>query len=170
MPLKIIIDNVIDKQPLPAWLAWIHIFSAGNNRMQLAAAAALTLIVITIVGAIAGYLNSYFTESTAQYVANDVRLQVYHHLERLSFGYYDTHQVEKILSTITADVSTMQDFVSNTLLSILIDAMTILGILALMFYINWSFALIAVAVTPSFNFCFPFKAGSKKISARSAAG
>jgi subfamily B ATP-binding cassette protein MsbA len=155
-PLKIIIDNVIDKQPLPAWLAWIQIFSAGNNRMELAAAAAITLVVITIVGAIAGYLNSYFTESTAQYVANDVRLQVYHHLERLSFGYYDTHQIGKILSTITADVSTMQDFVSNTLLSILIDAMTILGILALMFYINWSFALIAVAVTP-FLLIFVFR-------------
>ena len=162
-PLKIIIDNVIDHQPLPSWLAWIKVFSIGNNKMALAAAAAITLIVITIIGAVASYINSFYTESVAQYVANDVRLQVYHHLERLSFGYYDTHQVGKILSTITSDVSTMQDFVSTTLLSILIDAMTILGILALMFYINWSFALIAIAVTPFLLvFVFRLKKSVKK--------
>lgn len=162
-PLKIIIDNVIDHQPLPSWLTWIKVFSIGKNKMALAAAAAITLIVITIVGAVASYINSFYTESVAQYVANDVRLQVYHHLERLSFGFYDTHQVGKILSTITSDVSTMQDFVSTTLLSILIDAMTILGILALMFYINWSFALIAIAVTPFLLvFVFRLKKSVKK--------
>ena len=161
-PLKIIIDNVIGGQPLPQWLAWIKVFSI-NTKTQLAAAAAAILILITVIGGIAAYANSYYTESVAQYVANDVRLQVYHHLERLSFGYYDTHQVGKILSTITTDVSTIQDFVSTTLLSILIDTMTILGILAFMFYINWGFALIAVAVTPFLLvFVFRLKKSVKK--------
>ena len=49
-PLKIIIDNVIDNQPLPSWLAWIKVFSLGNNKMALAASAAITLVVITVVG------------------------------------------------------------------------------------------------------------------------
>lgn len=147
-PLKIIIDHVIGHNALPGWLSWMNIFHLSDNNIELAAAAAILLIVITILGAIAGYINSYFTESVAQYVANDVRQQVYHHLQRLSLSYYDTHQVGKILSTITTDVATMQDFVSNTLLAILIDAMTIVGILGLMFYMNWVFALVALSVTP----------------------
>src|SRR6478609_6389146 len=61
-PLKIIIDNVIDSQPLPSWLAWIKIFDSGNNKTSLAGAAAITLVVITVVGAMSGYLNSYLTE------------------------------------------------------------------------------------------------------------
>lgn len=147
-PLKIIIDNVIGNQPLPLWITWVKGFSVQGSRMAWAASAAILLVVITIVGAVAGYVNSYFTESVSQYVANDVRLQVYHHLQRLSLAYYDTHQIGKILSTITTDVATMQDFVSNSLLGILIDGMAILGILGLMFYLNFDFALIALSVTP----------------------
>jgi ABC-type multidrug transport system fused ATPase/permease subunit len=162
-PLKIIIDNVIGQQPLPQWLAWIKIFSISESKMALAAAAAITLVVLTVIGAVAGYVNSFYAESVGQHVANDVRLQVYHHLERLSLEYYDTHQVGKILSTITTDVSTMQDFVSTTLLSMLIDAMTIVGILGLMFYINWGFALAVVAVTPFLLvFVFRFKKAVKR--------
>src|SRR5205809_3329145 len=162
-PLKIIIDNVIGQRPLPSWLQWINTSLIDGNKIAMAAVAAISLVIITVIGAVAGYVYSYFTESVAQYVANDVRQEVYHHLQRLSLGYYDTHLVGKILSTITTDVSTMQDFVSTTLLSILIDAMTIVGILALMFYINWSFALLAIGVTPFLLiFVFRFKKAVKK--------
>lgn len=162
-PLKIIIDNVAAHHELPVWLAWMNKLSVSESKMELAAVVAILLVAVTIIGAVAGYINSYFTESVAQHVANDVRLKVYHHLQRLSLAYYDTHQVGKILSTITTDVSTMQDFVSTALLSILIDAMTIAGILALMFYLNWDFALIALSVTPFLLFFVArFKKAVKK--------
>ena len=147
-PLKIIIDSVIGHQPLPLWIAWVKGFGPNAGKMAWAASASILLVIITIIGAVAGYVNSYFTESVSQYVANDVRLQVYHHLQKLSLSYYDTHQIGKILSTITTDVGTMQDFVSNSLLGILVDGMTIVGILGLMFYLNFDFALIALAITP----------------------
>ena len=147
-PLKIIIDNVIGNQPLPLWISWVKGFGLQGGKMAWASSAAILLVVITIIGAIAGYINSYFTESVSQYIANDVRIQVYHHLQRLSLSYYDTHQIGKIFSTITTDVTTMQDFISNSLLGILIDGMAIIGILGLMFYLNFDFALIALSVTP----------------------
>jgi subfamily B ATP-binding cassette protein MsbA len=57
----------------------------------------------------------------------------------------------------------MQDFVSTSLLTILVDSITIVGILSLMFYINWGFALIAIAVTPFLLvFVFRFKKAVKK--------
>jgi subfamily B ATP-binding cassette protein MsbA len=162
-PLKIVIDNVIGSHALPSWLQWMNTSSIGGSKLKMAAIASASLIIITIIGALASYVYSYFTESVAQYVANDVRREVYHHLQRLSLGYYDTHQVGKILSTITTDVSTTQDFVSTTLLNILVDAMTIIGILGLMFYIDWSFALLAIAVTPFLLvFVFRFKKAVKK--------
>ena len=162
-PLKIVIDNVIGSQPLPHWLHWVDTTLIGKSKMALALATALLLIMITVIGAVAGYVNSFYTESVGQYVANDTRLQIYHHLQRLSLGYYDTHQVGKILSTLTTDVATMQDFVSTSLLTILVDSLTIVGILSLMFYINWGFALIAIAVTPFLLvFVFRFKRAVKK--------
>ena len=43
-------------------------------------------------GALASYVANYYTESVGQWVANDLRMRTYHHLERLSLGYFDTHQ------------------------------------------------------------------------------
>lgn len=147
-PLKVIIDNVIGGHALPSWLAWLNTLPLGKNNMQLAAFAAMAMILFTALGGLASYVNSYYTESVAQYVANDLRRKLYHHLLRLSLSYYDNHQVGKLLSTITSDVSTIQDFASETLLNILIDALTIIGILSLMFYLNWDFTLLAVSVSP----------------------
>src|SRR5664279_4269012 len=147
-PLKIIIDNVVGHHPLPEWLEWIKDLPFETDKMAIAGAAAIGLILIALIGGIAGYIDNYYTESVAQYVANDLRKKVYHHLQRLSLTYYDSHQIGNILSTITSDVSTIQGFASSALLSILIDGLTIIGMLALMFYMNWDFALVAVAVTP----------------------
>src|ERR1700712_3700339 len=162
-PLKIIIDNVVGDHALPGWLEWIKDLPFETNKMAIAGAAAIGLILIALIGGIAGYIDNYYTESVAQYVANDLRQKVYHHLQRLSLSYYDSHQIGNILSTITSDVSTIQSFASSALLSILIDALTIVGMLGLMFYMNWDFALVAVAVTPLLLlFVARFKTAVKK--------
>ncbi len=162
-PLKIIIDNVVGHHPLPEWLHWIKDLPFEDNKMALAGAAAVGLVLIALIGGIAGYIDNYYTESVAQYVANDLRQKVYHHLQRLSLKYYDTHQIGNILSTMTSDISTIQSFASSALLSILIDALTIVGMLGLMFYMNWDFALVAVAVTPLLLFFVAkFKTAVKK--------
>lgn len=147
-PLKIIIDNVIVDKPLPQWLAWMDDLLKGEHSMAIAGICAIALVLFTAIGGLAGFLDNYFTESVSQFMANDLRRRIYHHLQKLSLAYYDTHQVGKLLSTITADVNTIQDFVSATLLSILIDALTILGMFALMLYLKWDFALIAVGIAP----------------------
>jgi ABC-type multidrug transport system fused ATPase/permease subunit len=147
-PLKIIIDNVIGHHHLPPWLVMVRDMLPGGHKRELAALAAVAMILLTALGGIASYINNYFTESVAQYVANDLRRQMYHHLLRLSLTYYDSHQVGKLLSTITSDVSTIQDFASETLLNILIDALTISGMLILMFYLNWDFTLMLVGTSP----------------------
>ncbi|MDB5276474.1 MAG: transporter ATP-binding protein [Ferruginibacter sp.] len=159
-PLKIIIDNVTAHHALPGWLVWMQHTFFGSTNSGLAAVAAVCVVLIALTGSLAGYVNSYFTESVAQYVANDLRRRMYHHLQRLSLAYYDSTQVGKVLSTITSDVSTIQDFASAVLLSIFIDVLTIAAMLGLMFYLNFHFALIAFAVTP---FLLWFIARFKKV-------
>ena len=159
-PLKIIIDSVVGNHPLPGPLQWTRIILPAENKMQLAAVAAISFVIITALGSLAGYLDNYYNEKVAQYVANDLRRKMYHHLQHLSLSYYDSHQTGKLLSTITADVSTVQDFASSTLLTILIDALTILGMIGIMFYLNSDFTLVALAVAPFLLF---FVARFKKV-------
>jgi ABC-type multidrug transport system fused ATPase/permease subunit len=148
-PLKIILDNVVGSHKLPSWLDDVlKPVLAGSSKMEIAAAAAILVVVIALVGALASYIANYYTESVGQWVANDLRMRTYHHLERLSLGYFDSHQTGALLSTITSDIQTIQNFASSSTLSIVIDLLTILGMLGVMFWLNWDFTLIIIAVTP----------------------
>ena len=163
-PLKIIIDNVAGSHGLPRWLR--HLLGPAlstANKMHLALLAGAAVVLIALIGAFAGYLDNYFTESVGQCVAHDLRMRTFHHLQRLSLGYYDTHQVGKLLSTITGDIQTIQTFASSSTLGILVDMLTIVSMLALMFWLNWDFTLIALAVTPFLLFFVSrFKMAVKK--------
>jgi subfamily B ATP-binding cassette protein MsbA len=148
-PLKIILDNVILGRKLNPWMAgWLKPVLEHGHRVHLAALAAVAVVLIALLNALASYLANYFTESVGQWVANDLRMRTYHHLQYLSLRYYDTHQAGVLLSTITADVLTIQNFASSATLGIVVDMITILGMLVIMFFMNWDFTLIAVAVTP----------------------
>jgi subfamily B ATP-binding cassette protein MsbA len=162
-PLKIVIDSVLGHHPLPGWIARILGANAAGNRLALAGAAAASVVLIAALGALASYVDNYYTESVGQYVARDLRSRVYHHLDRLSLAYYDTQQTGNLLSTITTDIATIQDFASEATLSILVDLLTIVGMVGLMFSLNFDFALIAVAVTPFLLFfVMRFKKAVKK--------
>jgi ABC-type multidrug transport system fused ATPase/permease subunit len=139
-PLKVILDSVAASGRQSNWPA-------------LAALAAAAVVLIALIRGLASYIDNYYTESVGQRVANDLRMRVYDHLECLSFSYYDTHQTGELLSTITDDVATVQDFISSSTLSIVIDVMTIAGMLVLMFWLNWRFSLFVLLITPVLLVC-----------------
>jgi subfamily B ATP-binding cassette protein MsbA len=163
-PLKIIIDNVVGHHKMSPWLDdLVRPMLDGGGRLQVAGLAALAFVVIALLGAIATYIDNYYTESVGQWVANDLRMRTYHHLQRLSLGYYDTHQTGNLLSTMTTDIQTIQGFASSSTLDILVDIFTIVAMLGLMFWLNWDFTLIALAVTPFLLFFVTrFKKAVKK--------
>ena len=148
-PLKIILDNVVGSHKLAPWLGdFLRPILSGGSKMQIAAAAAIAVVLIAVLGAIASYIANYYTTGVGQWVANDLRLRTYHHLQQLSLSYYDKHQTGTLLSTITSDVQTIQGFASSSTLGIVVDTFTIVAMLFIMFRLNWDFTLIALAVTP----------------------
>jgi len=151
-PLKVVLDSVIGHHPLPHFLSGLKDI-LGAHKGGTIAVAAFATVAIALVNSIASYFDSYLTTSVGQYLAHDLRRKVYHHLQRLSLSYYDHHKLGNILSTITDDIDNVQSFFSGSILSIAVDVFTILGMFAVMLYIDWKFTLIAMAVTP-FLFLF----------------
>jgi ABC-type multidrug transport system fused ATPase/permease subunit len=149
-PLKIIIDSALTtpRHQVPRWATWFAPMLAHGDRMQIAALAAIIVVSVAVGNALAGYVGHYFIESVGQRVANDLRIRAYHHLNRLSLSYYDSQQVGTILSTLTVDVTTMQNFASQATVNIFVDVLIIFGMVIVMFMLRWDFALIAVAVLP----------------------
>ena len=147
-PLKVVLDNVVGRRPPPQWIDWLLPMLGGDSRVEIAAAAAIVTLLIAVVTGATMYVASYFTESLSQWIGNDLRVRLYNHLQELSLAYYDTTRVGTILSTLTGDVQTIQGFASVSTLNIFTDTLTIVGMVVVMFWLRWDFALIALAVTP----------------------
>ena len=88
-PLKIVLDNALGHHPLPHWLEWVHDLGIDRNTMGLALFAALATALVAAIGAVASYIDNYYTESVGQWVAHDLRMRIYDHLHRLSLKYYE---------------------------------------------------------------------------------
>jgi subfamily B ATP-binding cassette protein MsbA len=147
-PLKVILDNVVGNRNPPQWIGWFLPALGGQSKVHIAAAAGIVTVIIAVVTGAAFYVASYYTETVSQCVGNDLRVRLYHHLQELSLAYYDTTRVGAILSTLTSDVQTIQGFASTSTLNIFTDTLTLGGMIVVMFWLRWDFALIALAVTP----------------------
>src|ERR1700744_281762 len=148
-PLKLVIDDALGNHHLPHWLAWAHEYAGfSKHTLGVALFAGVATLAMAVIGAIASYIDNYFTTSAGQWVANDLRLRIYEHLHRLSLRYYDHARTGALVSTITTDVATIQDFASSSTLEIIIDLLTIVFMVGLMFWLDWDFTLIAVAFIP----------------------
>jgi len=147
-PLKVILDNVVGTHKAPEWLVPFRGSLLGGHKMELAVLAGIATVVIAALGAVASYIDNYYTESVGQWVAHDLRMRVYDHLQHLSLGFYETHQTGALLSTITDDIQTIQGFASSSTLGILVDLLTIFGMFGIMLWLEFDFALIAVALAP----------------------
>jgi ABC-type multidrug transport system fused ATPase/permease subunit len=164
-PLKLVLDDALGNKKLPEWLAWAHNYGIGRHAVGVALFAGIATIVIAVVGAISTYIDNYYTTSVGQWVANDLRIRIYEHLHRLSLQYYDNAKTGALMSTITSDVSTVQDFASSSTLGIIVDLVTIVFMLGLMFWLDWDFTLIAIGVTPFLlMFVMRFKKAVKEVT------
>ena len=148
-PLKIVIDTVVGNQHQPEWINSLLTMLGGTaHTSHIAMAAGIATVVIAVVTGAAMYAVSYATESLSQSIGNDLRVRLYSHLQELSLAYYDTTRVGTILSTLTSDVQTIQSFASTATLNIFTNALTVVGMVAVMLLCRWDFTLIALAVTP----------------------
>jgi ABC-type multidrug transport system fused ATPase/permease subunit len=164
-PLKLVLDDALANHKLPEWLAWAHNYGIGRHTLGVALFAGLATLLIAIIAAVATYIDNYYTTSIGQWVANDLRIRIYEHLHRLSLRYYDTAKTGALMSTITSDVSTVQSFASSSTLGIVVDLMTIVFMLGLMFWLDWDFTLIAIGVTPFLLlFVMRFKKAVKEVT------
>ncbi len=82
-------------------------------------------------------------------VEYDMRTSLYAKLVRLSFGFYDRHQTGQLMSRATVDLTSVRMFLGYGLIFIAQHLLTVVGVTAVMFVVDWRLALIGLAVTPA---------------------
>ncbi len=115
---------------------------AGLDRI---AAAYLAILV----GAFAAeYIQTWTLQLTGQRIMFDLRMAIYGHLQRLDLKYYDRNPVGRLMTRVTSDVDVLNDLFTSGVVTVFGDVFTLVGIMAVMLWLNWRLALVAFSVLP----------------------
>lgn len=147
-PLKIVLDDVLRSRTSHAWTMKLIHQLVGTNAIAVLKFACAAVLAIAVLDAICTYAEKYLTTSVAQWISYDLRLTIYAHIQKLSLAFHDNKRTGDLISRVTDDIEAIQSFIMNGLLGVLINVMTLLGMIAVMFWLNWEFTLIALSVVP----------------------
>jgi subfamily B ATP-binding cassette protein MsbA len=147
-PLKVVFDYVFGSKRMPPWLAGI-VGIIGTDKFSILNFAVAAVLVIAIFGALSSYFEKYLTTSVGQWVMHDLRRVLYSHIQRLSLSFHDQKRTGDLISRVTSDIDAVQSLISTVLLGMLVNVLTLFGMIAVMFYLNWTFTLIALLVAPA---------------------
>jgi ATP-binding cassette, subfamily B, bacterial len=147
-PLKIVLDYVLSSKQMPDWLASFISLIFGQDKTAALNFAVIAIVTIAAVGAISSYTENYLTTSIGQRVMHDLRRMLYYHIQRLSLAYHDQKRTGDLISRVTSDIDSIQSLISSVLLGMIVQLLTLLGMICVMFYLNWKFTLIALSIAP----------------------
>ncbi len=94
------------------------------------------------------FFETWVTNRVGQKVIRDLRLQLFAKLQRVPLSYYDRNPVGRLVVRTTNDIENLNELFTSGLVSLFSDLFLILGILALMFFLDWKLALITLATAP----------------------
>jgi subfamily B ATP-binding cassette protein MsbA len=147
-PIKVVIDNILQSKPLPGLLGRLVTGTFGQGPYAVLNFAVAAVATIAVVGAVSAYFEKYLTTSVSQWVGHDLRRTLYHHIQRLSLAEHDKARTGDLITRVTSDIEVIQTFIDSALLGIVVNLMTLASMIAVMFYLNWRFTLIALSVMP----------------------
>jgi subfamily B ATP-binding cassette protein MsbA len=167
-PLKLVLDTVLKTKQGGWWLHQVIAAAGGTDKLTMLKFAAIAVLVIAAVGAVSSYIERYLTTTIGYNVMHDLRQTLYSHIQRLSLAYHDRKYTGDLIGRLTSDIDSIQSFVASGLLGALVSSLTLVGMIVLMFYLNWLFTLIAISVAPLlfvviFHYTRRIKKGSREV-------
>lgn len=141
-PLKIVIDSVLGDNPSP----W-NLHELFSKQGLLVAACAGLIVIYLVLGGIT-LLNNYTTIKIGQRMVNDLRRDLYSHLQRLSLAFHSRRQVGDLMYRVTADTYAIQSLTMNGVFPIATALALLIGMFAVMLKIDWQLTVLALSVCP----------------------
>ncbi|HLS71544.1 MAG TPA: ABC transporter ATP-binding protein [Chitinophagaceae bacterium] len=123
----------------------------------------LIQIGILLLETVFRFVFMYITNWLGQNVVDDIRKAVFKKVIHQDLKYYDHNAIGTLTTRTINDIEAINNVFSEGLISIVADVLTILAILAVMFYTNWKLALVCIAILPVLFFAtYIFKENVKK--------
>ena len=94
------------------------------------------------------YLQTWTMQITGQRIMFDLRMQIYRHLQRLDIRFFDRNPVGRLMTRVTSDVDALNELFTAGVVSVCGDLVTLVGIMAVLIWMDWRLALVAFSVLP----------------------
>ena len=112
---------------------------------------------ICVINQVLIYFESMILQKTGQRIVYKLRMEVFEHIENMSQNQFNIMPVGSLVTRVANYTTSMSDLFTNVLVSLLRNALTIVGVYGIMFYLSWKlslllFAFVAVVFIASFIF------------------
>ena len=146
-PLKIIFDYVLLPNSANNDWAFIQALQSWNPTAITGLASGL-IIGLALLGAFFVQVQTLSFASVGQKVAGSIRLELFTHVQGLPQSYHDYRQTGELMTRLTRDITMLKELLVSILIIMGGRVFVVLGMVAVMFYLNWMLTLIALAVLP----------------------
>src|SRR5690349_10587594 len=106
-------------------------------------------VLVLAFGFGARWLQTYLMQLVGQRAMYDLRMHIFDHVQRLSMAFFSHTPVGRLVTRITNDVDALNELITSGAVAIFGDVFTMIGIMAIMLWMNWRLALAAFAVLPA---------------------
>lgn len=121
---------------------------AGDIPMLLVSGGALLLCIV--VSVVFAKIRSTMMTKVGQDIVYDIRKDLFEHMQKLSFDYYDSRPHGKILTRIINYINSISDLMTNGLINFILEIFNLIFITIFMFFVSWQLALVTMAGLPIF--------------------
>jgi ABC-type multidrug transport system fused ATPase/permease subunit len=133
---------------MPPLLAGLAVNDVKDDNLH-----GLTIVVIAFVAAAvvnwgAVWMETYLVNWIGQRALQDLRIQIFSHLQRLSIGFYSRNRAGVLISRLTNDVEALDQLVTDGIYTIFSAGLTLIGTAVILVVLDWKLALVTFAAFP----------------------
>lgn len=147
-PLKFVFDNVLVPSR-PARSSALPVLGE-LNATAMVTISVLTIVATTGLRAIAGYVNTVGVALIGNRVLTSIRGDLYRHLQALSLSFHTRSRTGDLTVRIISDIGMLRDVAVTAVMPLATNVLVLIGMLAMMLWMQWQLALLALAVAPLF--------------------
>ena len=108
----------------------------------------ILLLFLLIVNAIVMYFHTYLSGWLGQNIIRDIRIKLFSHLQKFKLQFFDKTPIGRIVTRNVSDIETIADIFGQGIAAIIGDILQLVGIVVLMFFLNWKLTLVSLSTLP----------------------
>jgi subfamily B ATP-binding cassette protein MsbA len=149
-PLKVVLDFVISTKHhhsrVPIIGDWLY--NAGLDPTVILYGACVISICIGISTGLLTYFFTFSFANVGRHTIYGIRRDLFAYMQRLSLRFHDRQRIGDLITRLTSDAQSIQEVFSRGIILLFSNALLLLGMMILMFWLNWQFALVSLSMAP----------------------